>query len=298
MRTRIAKSMLFVAISLGMLACGASTLFGPTPTSTLPHPTPTSTLHPPTPTPACALKCSIDTKGYSFDITCESGTVSTEYLGQKTEYLYDSSGNQTGLKLSVNQKKTYENTKNTYTIKGTIELNQVLNTFSYDITGTGGVFGNTPQNCKSGAAEQSQPLDNLPTPAFTTTETTETLVPNSLLGVWKADDMRAPDNSWNISYSVYFQFINTKQYVYHGVDTFNSNRPTDVSDIVYLNDSTFIKKIINIPDHPEYLGKFQKWTWRFDNGNVLFTVYGMMDSQDLALNDGTITALATGVKVH
>jgi hypothetical protein len=129
-------------------------------------------------------------------------------------------------------------------------------------------------------------------------ETTETLVPNSLLGIWKADDMRAPDNSWNISYSVYIQFTNTKQYVYHGVDTFNSNQPTDVSDIVYSNDSTFIKKFINIPDHPEYLGKFQKWTWRFDNGNVLFTVYGIMDSQDLALNDGTITVLATGVKVQ
>ena len=111
---------------------------------------------------------------------------------------------------------------------------------------------------------------------------------------------RDPDNSWNISYSMYFQFANTKQYVYHGVDAFNSNQPTDISDIVYLNinDSTLIKKIIDIPDNPESLNKFQKWTWRFDNGNVLFTIYGTMESQDLALNDGTITALATGVKVQ
>jgi hypothetical protein len=48
--------------------------------------------------------------------------------------------------------------------EGTIELNQVLNTVSYDITVTGGVFGNTPQTCNSGAAEQSQPLENSPTP--------------------------------------------------------------------------------------------------------------------------------------
>jgi hypothetical protein len=124
--------------------------------------------------------------------------------------------------------------------------------------------------------------------------------PFDLAGVWKSDNVHAPDNSWNISYSMYFQFANTKQYVYHGVDTFNSNQPTDISDIVYLNinDSTFIKKLIDIPDHPEFLGKFQKWTWRFDNGNVLFTVYGMMDSQELALNDSTITALATGIKVQ
>ncbi|MBV5347876.1 hypothetical protein JZU46_06655 [bacterium] len=125
-------------------------------------------------------------------------------------------------------------------------------------------------------------------------------VPFELIGVWKSDNVHAPDNSWNIPYSMYFQFTNTKQNVYHGTDTFNSNRPTDVSDIVYLNinDSTFIKKFIDIPDHPEFLGKFQKWTWRFDNGNVLFTVYKTMDSQDLALNDGTITTLVTGVKVQ
>jgi hypothetical protein len=113
MKTRIALCMLLVAASLGVLACGASTVSGPTPTPTLP---------PVTPTPACALQCSIDTEQYSFGITCESGSVSTEMLGQQTEYLYDSSGNQTGLKLSVNQKQTYENTKNTYTIENPVKV--------------------------------------------------------------------------------------------------------------------------------------------------------------------------------
>jgi hypothetical protein len=149
-----------------------------------------------------------------------------------------------------------------------------------------------------GCSFLSFPSAASPNPAITTAETMEALVPSSLLGVWRADDMHAPDNSWNIPYSMYFQFKDSKQYVYHGVDTFNINQATDISDIVYLNDSTFIKKIINTPDHPEYLGKFEKWTWRFDKGNVLFTVYGMMDSQDLALNNGVITALATGVKVQ
>lgn len=77
------------------------------------------------------------------------------------------------------------------------------------------------------------PIVALPTNSISSkTETSEKLF--DLIGVWKSDNVHAPDNSWNISYSMYFQFTNTKQYVYHGVDTFNSNRPTDVSDIVYL----------------------------------------------------------------
>jgi hypothetical protein len=121
--------------------------------------------------------------------------------------------------------------------------------------------------------------------------------PFDLIGIWKCDDMRAPDNSWNISYSIYLKFTNTRQYVYHGIETFNNDRSTDESDIVYLNESTLIKKMVYIPDHQEYLGKYQKWTWRLSNGNVLFTIYEIVDSQDLSLSDKSITALATGVKV-
>jgi hypothetical protein len=156
----------------------------------------------------------------------------------------------------------------------------------------------TPQNNTQTMQESTEMVEVTETAIII--DTPEGEKPFKLLGIWKSDDLHAPDNSWNISYSVYFQFANTKQYVYHGVDTFNSNQPTDISDIVYLNisDSTFIKKLVDIPDHPEALGKFQKWTWRFDNGNVLFTVYGMMDTQDQALNDDTITALATGVKAQ
>lgn len=151
------------------------------------------------------------------------------------------------------------------------------------------------------SASTPKPISTLiPTAELPTPSTGSSEEPFDLAGVWKTDDMHAADNSWNISYSMYIQFTNTKQYVFHGEDTFNSNQPSETSDIVYLNikDSTFIKKLVYIPDYPEFVGKFQKWTWRIDDGNVLFTIYEIIDTQDLALNDGTITALGTGVKVR
>jgi hypothetical protein len=56
--------------------------------------------------------------------------------------------------------------------------------------------------------------------------------------------------------------------------------------------------MVNNPDQPESLGKFEKRTWNFNNGNVEFTVYQGADSQDLALNNTSISALGTGVKVE
>jgi hypothetical protein len=136
------------------------------------------------------------------------------------------------------------------------------------------------------------------TKTATQTPTVEpSIKPFNLIGIWKSDDMRAPDNSWNISYSIYLKFTNNKQFVYHGVEAFTKNRPTDEGDLIYQNESTFIKKISFIPDHPEMLGKFQKWTWRFSNGNVLFEIYRTVDSREQALNDTVFTAFSTGVKV-
>jgi hypothetical protein len=122
--------------------------------------------------------------------------------------------------------------------------------------------------------------------------------PFDLVGVWKSDDLRASDNSWKISNSIYLKFTNTKLYFYDDSDTFNSDRPAEESDIVYINESTFIKKFVYIPDRPEFIGKFQKWTWGFSDGKVLFTIYTIVDSQELALSDNSITAFATGVKVE
>jgi len=149
-------------------------------------------------------------------------------------------------------------------------------------------------------ANKTDPTMVPTTQLFTSTQTMKSEpIPLDLIGVWKSDNLHAPDNSWNIPNSLYFRFTNTQQYTYYDENTFNGNQPSDVSDIVYvnINDSTFIKKLVIIPDHPEDLGKFQKWTWRFDNGNILFTIYDLMDSQDLALNDNTINGLATGVNV-
>jgi hypothetical protein len=138
-------------------------------------------------------------------------------------------------------------------------------------------------------------------PTKTIVQSTHTSnTPFVLFGIWKTDDMRAPDNSWNIAYSIYIKFTDSKQYVYHGLDTFNRKVATDEAELVYINKNTsiFIKKFVRIPDHTEYLGKYQKWTWRLNNGNVQFTIYSSLDSQEQSLNDSTITAVATGIKVE
>jgi hypothetical protein len=137
----------------------------------------------------------------------------------------------------------------------------------------------------------------LPTKKIIQPTATENL-PFPLIGIWKADDMRAPDNSWNITYPIFMEFTNTKQIVYHGLDTFNRKIPTDQGELVYINisDSIFVKKIVSIPDNPSYLGKFQKWSWSITNGKALFTIYTALDSQEQAMKDNTVTALATGMR--
>jgi hypothetical protein len=95
--------------------------------------------------PECALVCNIGTQSYSIGITCESGTIITTYYNQRTEYQYDN-GILIGIKLYLNQTRTYVNTNNTYTIVGVIEVNLKQNTESHNITVSGGKFQN-PQTC-------------------------------------------------------------------------------------------------------------------------------------------------------
>jgi hypothetical protein len=97
---------------------------------------------------SCELVCDINTESYTIEISCESGTMSTELLGDQTqESQYDSSGNKTGIKLNLNQARTYENTQNVYTMVGTIEIDLVNDKVNHDIEVTGGEFGDTPQTC-------------------------------------------------------------------------------------------------------------------------------------------------------
>jgi hypothetical protein len=113
-----------------------------TPTAT-PTDTPTLT---PTPTPACKVNCDVGTEGYGIEITCESGQVTTEFFNESTSFEYDSSGQRQIIKVQLNQKRTYENTGNTYKIVGNIVVDKP--NVSYHITVTGGVFGEMPQTCE------------------------------------------------------------------------------------------------------------------------------------------------------
>jgi YD repeat-containing protein len=94
----------------------------------------------------CALACNIGTQSYSIGITCESGTIITTYHGQSTEYQYDNNGKLIGIKINLNQTRTYVNTNNSYTIVGIIEINLNQNTETHNITVSGGKFQN-PQTC-------------------------------------------------------------------------------------------------------------------------------------------------------
>ena len=99
---------------------------------------------------------------------------------------------------------------------------------------------------KTDASPSATPAAQQVTAASAGLKTPEVEQPAELVGLWKTEDLRSPDNSWNTSYPVYFQFADTKQYVYHGEEAFTSNQPTDTSEIVYSNvaDSTFVKKLI------------------------------------------------------
>jgi YD repeat-containing protein len=94
----------------------------------------------------CELLCDIGTESYSIGISCESGSTITTYNGESTEYQYDSFSRLSGLKLNLNRTRTYENTNNTYTIVGVIEVDLIQDTETHDITVSGGKFTD-PQTC-------------------------------------------------------------------------------------------------------------------------------------------------------
>jgi hypothetical protein len=147
---------LIVIMSL-LVGCSGQSPFQPAETVTPLPPTATDT-------PKYVLKCNINTQEFGFDITGETGTVTTTANNEATNYEYDTSGQTSGITVGVNRDLLFENNQHKYHIEGTIKLNPITNELTYDITATGDTFGNSPQTCKSGAAEQSQPLENLPTP--------------------------------------------------------------------------------------------------------------------------------------
>jgi hypothetical protein len=100
------------------------------------------------PSQNCSFKCDIDKEGYKFGVTCEAGRVDT-MMEDRTEFEYGPQGQRKVIKLSVNQKLTYVDSKNTYRIRGSIHIDTMTNTVQYNISAVGGVFGDTPQRCKS-----------------------------------------------------------------------------------------------------------------------------------------------------
>ncbi|MFQ5943892.1 MAG: hypothetical protein ACE5JF_10095 [Anaerolineales bacterium] len=90
---------------------------------------------------ACDVECVVDTKGYEIDIACESGETTVTY-GDSTSF-----EGQT-IKLQLDQKRVYKNSGNEYKIVGNIFVDEFANKVEYDITVTGGVFGDTPQICE------------------------------------------------------------------------------------------------------------------------------------------------------
>jgi hypothetical protein len=187
-------------------------------------------------------------------------------------------------------------TGSTMTITGTFEASgtTATGTWNYPECSTSGTWTATPED----TSQEITPTVFFPNnTAIVETATSEKTF--DLLGIWKSDDMHAPDNSWTIPNSMYLRFTPTKQYVYNGDKAYDNNQFQE-ADIVYLDvqSSTFIKKIIYGPDHPEYMGKFQKWTWIITNDIVLFTIYNLKDSLDLAMNDTSINGIASGAKVQ
>jgi hypothetical protein len=167
-------SVFLVFVFLTVLLSGCAPALTPVPPTLTPIPPTDTSLPPPatdmpvpptaTATPKYALKCNITTQEFGFDVTGETGTVTQTSNNEATNYEYDSSGQTSGITINVNRDLVFENNQHKYHIEGTIKLNPITNELTYDITATGDAFGNSPQNCKSGAAEQSQPLENLPTP--------------------------------------------------------------------------------------------------------------------------------------
>ena len=95
------------------------------------------------------LICNIGTDDYSIGIDGESGTFTTEYSNEGTQYGYNALGQIETITLNLNRTLTYEDTGNKYTITGVIIVNTIDQTVQWDILATGGRFGSQGETCSS-----------------------------------------------------------------------------------------------------------------------------------------------------
>ena len=153
----------------------------------------------------------------------------------------------------------------------------------------------------SPSAEPSSTPEPSPSPEPSSTPVGDSGTRDSefeLAGVWISEDVRASDGSWELPFPLYMVFTGAKQYTYHGTDAFNSGQLSDEAELVYVDGSTFIKQITYAPNDPDWVGKYEKWSWYIDDGTVFFTIYQMMDSEEESLRDDTLFALATATQVE
>jgi hypothetical protein len=106
----------------------------------------------PTSAAPCELKCNVTAEGYSFGVSCESGEFSRSSM-TGTDYEYGAGGGMSKANINVDETQVYKSTNNTYKIKGKITLSRSpgarqLDAVSYDISATGGAFGETPRTCR------------------------------------------------------------------------------------------------------------------------------------------------------
>lgn len=94
----------------------------------------------------CDLLCDVSTDEYSLGITCESGGFTTEFNSETTEYHY-SGATRTGFTLHLNRTITFHDSGRVYVVTGTITVDQINDTVTYDIDATGGAFGSAGASC-------------------------------------------------------------------------------------------------------------------------------------------------------
>jgi hypothetical protein len=90
--------------------------------------------------------CNIGTETYGFEFGGEDGPASVQNHGETTTSNYDPNGKQTGILVEVNRTVTFEDSGNSYTIVGQIEVDFVTEQVSYDVTATSDVY-DEPQTC-------------------------------------------------------------------------------------------------------------------------------------------------------
>ncbi len=93
--------------------------------------------------PECALECNIDKENYNVDITCETGAAGCQAKRSTT-----TGPNGELIKFARDDECTYENTGNTYKIRGEINFGENEEIENYRFIVTGGVFGEDPQICE------------------------------------------------------------------------------------------------------------------------------------------------------